>query len=147
MQNNDLISRKALSEEISSLTMTITGLGAGKGVLRELLTEYRKTVLRIIDEQPTVDALPLRCRIGDTVWIVGTKCLSGLFEEECDRHPADIDYCDICPLDQEYIVFPRKVNGILFLYIHNLEDNELFKWGETVFATNDAAEAALAKMG
>lgn len=58
--NNDLISRKALAEELSSLTMTIVGLRAGKGVLNEYMTEYRKSVLRIVDEAPAVDAEPVR---------------------------------------------------------------------------------------
>lgn len=52
-----LIDANALSEELSTLTMIITGLRAGKGVLREYMTEYRKSVLRIVDEQPTVDAV------------------------------------------------------------------------------------------
>lgn len=57
-----LIDADALSEELSTLTMTITGLRAGKGVLREFMMEYRKSVLRIIDEQPTVDAVPVEPR-------------------------------------------------------------------------------------
>lgn len=56
--NNDLISRAALAEELSSLSMTIVGLRAGKGVLREFMTEYRKSVLRIVDEAPSVDVEP-----------------------------------------------------------------------------------------
>lgn len=58
--NNDLISRVALSEELSSLRITITGLRAGKGVLHEFMTEYRKSVLRIVDEAPAIDAEPVR---------------------------------------------------------------------------------------
>lgn len=91
-----------------------------------------------------VDVLPLRCHMGDTVWIVGTKCLSGLYEEECDTY---IHYggCE-CHLDKEYTVFQRKVDGVMFLYLHDLDKNELFRWGETVFKTQEEAEAALAKM-
>lgn len=106
-------------------------------------------VLDSIDAQPTVDAMPLRCRIGDVVWVVGTKCLSNLFEEECDlRHRFEDDdrCCEGCPLDQEYIVFPRNVDGVIFLYIHDLDSNNLFKWGETVFETQEEAEAALSRM-
>lgn len=54
-----LIEADALSEELSTLATMITGLRAGKGVLREYMTEYRKSVLRIVDEQPTVDAVPV----------------------------------------------------------------------------------------
>ncbi|MBQ8559068.1 MAG: hypothetical protein IJ439_03685 [Tyzzerella sp.] len=50
---DDLISRSALKQEIESLRMTITGLRAGKGILQKIMNEYRDSVLRIIDEQPT----------------------------------------------------------------------------------------------
>ena len=88
---------------------------------------------------PTVEALPLRCRIGDEVWIVGTKCLSGVYEEECDVK------CDDCHLDKEYMVFQRKVDPVLFLYLHDLDENNLFTYGKTVFLTREEAEAALAE--
>ena len=52
-----LIDANALMEELSSLTMTITGLRDGKGVLAEFMNEYRNSVLRIVDEAPTVDAV------------------------------------------------------------------------------------------
>jgi len=55
----DLIDRKTLTYEVSGLTMTITGLRAGRGILNKFMTEYRKSVLQIIDEQPTVDAVEL----------------------------------------------------------------------------------------
>ena len=45
-----------LREEIASLQVTVTGLRDGKGVLREYMEQYRASVLRIIDEQPTVEA-------------------------------------------------------------------------------------------
>ena len=49
----ELVNKGALSEEIESLTVHITGLRAGKGVLSKFMEEYRKSVLRTIDEQPT----------------------------------------------------------------------------------------------
>ena len=100
-------------------------------------------VLDSIDNAPTIDALPLRCHMGDTVWVVGTKCMSGLYDSECRM---DEDVCDICLLDREYIVFPRSVHASLFVAIHDLEESPLFRWGETVFKTQEEAEAALAKM-
>lgn len=100
---------------------------------------------KLIKNAPTIDALPLRCHMGDTVWVVGTKCLSGLYEDEC-RTKHGVEACDICPLDRTFIVFPMVVIGYLFLYIHGLEDSPLFRWGETVFKTQEEAEAALAKM-
>lgn len=50
---DDLISRSALLDEIESLQVHITGLRSGKGVLADCMKEYKKSVLRIIDEQPT----------------------------------------------------------------------------------------------
>lgn len=60
MADMRLVDANALSDELSSLTMTITGLRAGKGFLQEYMTEYRKSVLRIVDEAPTIDPESLR---------------------------------------------------------------------------------------
>lgn len=51
--SEDLISRSALMEEIESLRVTVTGLRAGKGILREFMEQYKASVLKIIDEAPT----------------------------------------------------------------------------------------------
>lgn len=59
MKKNDLISRSTLSEELKSLTVTVTGLRAGKGVLHEYAKQYRDTLLRIIAEQPIIEAVPV----------------------------------------------------------------------------------------
>ena len=63
-KQHDLIDRKTLAEELSSLgMMVVTGLRAGNGVLKEFMEEYRKGVLRIVDEKPTVDAVEVvRCK-------------------------------------------------------------------------------------
>lgn len=106
------------------------------------------TPLEVIRSAPTVEALPLHCRIGDTVWVVGTKCLSGLYDEECasrNKFEGD-DGCEDCPLDQEVIVFSRTVNDYNFCKLHDLCDPGHFRWGETVFKNKEEAEAALAKM-
>ena len=80
---NDLISRSALAKMLSTFTMTITGLRAGKGVLREYMTEYRKSVLRIVDEAPAVDAVEVvRCR----------DC--GRFMEYTEEYKATIEGAD-----------------------------------------------------
>lgn len=55
-----LIDADALKEEVSSLRMVITGLRCGKGVLSEYAREHLKSILRIIDESPTIDAEPVR---------------------------------------------------------------------------------------
>lgn len=59
---DDLIRRGELAEEVKSLTFYVTGLRAGKGVLQEYAKQYRDSLLRIIDEQPAVDAVEVvRC--------------------------------------------------------------------------------------
>lgn len=52
--SDDSIDRKTLKEEIENLTMTITGMRSGKTMTTQALEEYKKSILRIIDEQPTV---------------------------------------------------------------------------------------------
>ena len=56
----ELIDKKVLIEEIKSLTVHVTGLRAGKGVLSKFMDEYRKSVLRTIDEQPTITEAEIR---------------------------------------------------------------------------------------
>lgn len=48
-----LIDADTLTEEIESLRCTLTGLRAGKGVIARAADEYRKSILQIIDDQPT----------------------------------------------------------------------------------------------
>ena len=48
-----LIDADRLEEEINSLRCTLTGLRAGKGVLAHAANEYRKSILQIIQDQPT----------------------------------------------------------------------------------------------
>lgn len=50
--DNDLISRKILKEEVESLRMIITGMRNGKIMTNKALEEYKKSILKIIDEQP-----------------------------------------------------------------------------------------------
>ena len=61
----ELIEKNALSEEIESLTVHVTGLRAGKGVLSKFMDEYRKSVLRIINEQPTTTEAEIRAKAID----------------------------------------------------------------------------------
>ena len=51
--NDGWIDRKNLKEEIKSLRFTITGMRNGRTMTKLALEEYRKTILKIIDEQPT----------------------------------------------------------------------------------------------
>lgn len=90
--------------------------------------------------------IELPCKVGYTVWIVGTKCLSGLHEKQC----GNIALCDDCPLDREMIVFDRVFDWHLFCTIQERKCKRdgklLFVWGETVFATKEEAEAKLSEM-
>lgn len=63
----EYIERESLQDEIRSLSMSITGLRCGKGVLNEYLNEYikqyREGILRIVDGQPTADVISVvRCK-------------------------------------------------------------------------------------
>lgn len=58
-KNKRLIDANILVEKFLSLTLTVTGLRAGKGVILELLNKYRNGILQLINEQPTVDAAPV----------------------------------------------------------------------------------------
>lgn len=135
-----LIYAEDLFEPVDYTVFVVGGQRSGKTTAM-----YEQLFRKRVELAPTIDALPLRCHMGDTVWVVGTKCLSGLYEGEC-RTKHGVEACDICPLDRTFVVFPMTVIGYLFLYIHGLEDSPLFRWGETVFKTQEEAEAALAKM-
>lgn len=49
------IDANTLADEIASLRIAVTGLRSGKGVLIKLLVEYRDSVLRVINEQKTIE--------------------------------------------------------------------------------------------
>lgn len=51
--SDDLISRKALLEEIRSFRCSIMGLRAGKGVLDRAVDKYRESILQVIEDQTT----------------------------------------------------------------------------------------------
>lgn len=50
--SDDLISRKALLEELEKFTMLITGSANAMALM--VMDETKKSIMRIIDEQPTV---------------------------------------------------------------------------------------------
>lgn len=54
-----LIDADELFEHISHLSVTVTGLRSGKGILSEYAKHYRESVLWTVDEAPTVDAVPV----------------------------------------------------------------------------------------
>lgn len=96
-----LIYADNLREEIESLSMTITGLRAGKGVLAEFMKQYRDSVLRIIDEQPTVKAEPVR----HGKWKYGVRaavCSECGFERHLDDNFGAAIACPDCGARMDY---------------------------------------------
>ena len=87
--------------------------------------------------------LRLPCRPGDIVYVVGTKCLSGLYDIECNMHDAETD-CP-CHLDSEWIVF-KKETDIRFLVELITKKNPNFIFGESVFTHSDDAFERLAEI-
>lgn len=92
-----------------------------------------------LEEQGRLIELP--CKVGDTVWIVGTKCLADHQPEIwCEYHD-----CDKCIYDKEYTVFDRKIDVLLACKMAlNIHSN--FVWGKTAFATEAEAEEALKRI-
>lgn len=86
---SDLISRSALLEEVKSLTVTVMGLRAGKGVLHEYAKQYRDTILRIINEQPAIEAE----QVVQTIKIIdefAKKVIEQLKEIECEAWKNEV---------------------------------------------------------
>ena len=52
------IDADALTEELKLLSIYITGMRCGKTYLHTVVEEYKKTFLKLIDEQPTADVVP-----------------------------------------------------------------------------------------
>ena len=72
-----LIDADELIEKIRSYRMTVTGLRAGKCVLNKFMRNFIEGILKIIDEQPTVnDWIPCSEKLPenyDTVLAVTSK--------------------------------------------------------------------------
>lgn len=121
-----LIDANELFEQIHLLSVTVTGLRSGKGVLSEYAKHYRESVLRIVDEAPTVDAIPMPCKMGDEVWGLRKTRYSLSPEKGIVHHMYFGDDMRLC------------------ICVKNVCRGE---WEKNVFATYEEAEAALAKIG
>lgn len=118
MENKQrLIDAYTFAEEIESLQITVAGKPAR-------WNDAKHSVLRKIAEQPTVDAVVLPCKIGDTVWAIrnyrGTK------------HPQQGRVSEM--------FFTTEMK--LHIVVSHISRGE---WGKTIFATREEAEAALAE--
>ena len=100
---NDLISRSALKEDIESLSVMVTGLRSGKGVLSEYAKHYKESVVKLIDEAPTVEAKPVV--YGEWIEHFDTKEYLGslMSEYECsichEWVDDDSNFCPRCGAD------------------------------------------------
>lgn len=84
----------------------------------------------------------LPCKMNDTIYCVGSKCLSGLYDKECEYFGQD--ECP-CRLNEELIIFKRIVSKSLLIALI-FEDNENFIFGETVFLSREEAETRLKEL-
>ena len=85
--------------------------------------------------------LKLPCKIGDAVYVVGTRCLAG---EEPEEGCTFLD-CEECIYDKTYIVFETKVDSMMMCNFM-VCDNTNFIFGKTVFLTKEEAEKALERL-
>lgn len=85
---------------------------------------YKDDILAAIAVQPTVDAVVLPCRIGDTVWAI--RCYRGVLVPQQGR-VSEMLFTDDMKL---CIVVKHICRG---------------EWGKTVFATKEDAERAIAE--
>ena len=137
--HNHLFRKESSSGTVNGIRIEMIEKGIQK-------LEWLKELQRYKDLEEAGRLIELPCKVGDTVWIVGTKCLSGLHEKKC----GNIALCDDCPLDREMIVFDRIFDWHLFCTIQERKCKRdgklLFVWGETVFANKADAEAKLAEL-
>ena len=105
-----LIDANELFEQIKSMSVFVTGLRSGKGVLSEYAKHYRESVLRTVDEAPTVDAV----EVVHAHWIYDDDEVDGNLQVHCsncfagDVHATwkknDVPYCWSCgaKMDEDF---------------------------------------------
>lgn len=135
------IDADALIEELKSLSITVTGLRAGKNVLRVLMNEYIKSIWKIVDEQPTANVVEVvRCKDCDVPHNRWTGCpnLNGLIPPPnyyCargERKQPTVDVTDINVGDKpsckvcERISEANKDIFWVFARTHQPQDKEEF---------------------
>ena len=59
MDEKEYIEREAAIEEIESLSVTVTGLLCGKGVLAEYAKQYKDSITKILADAPAADVAPV----------------------------------------------------------------------------------------
>ena len=116
MMQNDLISRSAAKDEILSWTVCLNK----PNLLSKDDTMY------ILDTIPAVDAMVIPCKIGDTVWAV--RRLSG-------GH--------LCAI--KGVISDMQFIGSEMALSITIRGKCRGEWGKTIFATQEEAEAEIAR--
>ena len=137
-----LIDANVLSEELSSLRITITGWRYRDEAVEEALRRYRESVLRIIDEQATVKAIAMPCSVGDDVYIV-KRCRDGtashIVEKTCTGvHVTKKVFGHGGEKEKLYLVTNSDIGRAQHIPFHEI--------GKTVFFTREEAVAAMRRM-
>lgn len=89
-----------------------------------------------LEEKGLLVKLP--CKVGDRVYIVGTKCLADIpSDEECEKLN-----CITCKYENEFVVFEKTVD-IEFMITLMFKEDDNFIFGETVFTEKTEAENVL----
>lgn len=85
---SDLISRSDLKKEIESIYLHVSGVRSGKGILAKCMDSYKKAVLDIINNQPTVyDVEKVVAELKDNCDIYSVK----YYQENVDVKAVQID--------------------------------------------------------
>lgn len=90
----DLIDRDALKEEVESLQMQITGIRSGKRFILTCMDEYKKSILKIIDEAPSIiygKSLPKKVTERKVI-----RSFSGIPIQITGKCPVKADQTDYC---------------------------------------------------
>lgn len=103
----NLISRENLKEEIKGLQVHITGIRSGKGLVDKYIKEYRKSILKLVDEAPAIDYKKLKPKkvinkvvvrdfSGTPIQISGTcpECGALVHTKFCGNCGAKLNYGD-----------------------------------------------------
>lgn len=114
-----LIDADKLIEEINSYRMIVTGLRSGKGVLNEYAHHFREGILKIIDDQPTVNNwIPCSARLPE-------DCDNRFYMCVVENHEEDPPM--FCQYEEEY--------G--FGFWHDIYNEHTLGFVDTEFKTNE----------
>ena len=134
-----LIDANELTEELSSLRITITGGKYRDKAVEEALRQYRESVLRIIDEQATVEAIAMPCSVGDDVFIVkryGNGSISHIVQDKCTGlHVTKKVFGHAREKEKLYLVTNSDIGRAQHIPFREI--------GKTVFFTREKAVSAM----